>query len=455
MPEEQGSILIVDDDPEVLRSSQIVLQNHFPVIKTVKDPALLREILESRSFDVVLLDMNFSPGITSGEEGIEWLKKIADISPSSHVVVMTAYGDIDLAVKAMKHGALDFVVKPWGNKKMIATLKSAYKLSCSQQKIEQLKNRQRLLSKDIDRKFSEIIGESPEIQSLFKTIEKVSSTEVNVLILGENGTGKELVARAIHRNSPRADEVFISVDMGSLSETIFESELFGHVKGAYTDAAENRKGRFEIASGGTLFLDEMGNISLSMQGKLLSSIQKKEITPLGSNKSVKSDIRLICATNKHLPEMVEKREFREDLYYRINTVEIRIPPLRERTGDIPLLAKHFADIFSKKYRKPGLRITNDAIRKLSKYSWPGNIRELQHVVERAVIMTDKLVLDESVFAIKSHKINKAREMLNLEEVEKTTILNALRKNDGNISIAAKELGLGRTTLYRKMKKYGI
>ncbi len=455
MPEEQGSILIVDDDPEVLRSSQIVLQNHFPVIKTVKDPALLREILESRSFDVVLLDMNFSPGITSGEEGIEWLKKIADISPSSHVVVMTAYGDIDLAVKAMKHGALDFVVKPWDNKKMIATLKSAYKLSCSQQKIEQLKNRQRLLSKDIDRKFSEIIGESPEIQSLFKTIEKVSSTEVNVLILGENGTGKELVARAIHRNSPRADEVFISVDMGSLSETIFESELFGHVKGAYTDAAENRKGRFEIASGGTLFLDEMGNISLSMQGKLLSSIQKKEITPLGSNKSVKSDIRLICATNKHLPEMVEKREFREDLYYRINTVEIRIPPLRERTGDIPLLAKHFADIFSKKYRKPGLRITNDAIRKLSKYSWPGNIRELQHVVERAVIMTDKLVLDESVFAIKSHKINKAREMLNLEEVEKTTILNALRKNDGNISIAAKELGLGRTTLYRKMKKYGI
>jgi DNA-binding NtrC family response regulator len=452
----KGKILVIDDDQDILLSTKMVLKKEFSDIITLTNPADIVPYIEKKLFDVILLDMNFTTGATSGKDGLEWLKRILQIDPQSIVVMMTAYGDINLAIDSMKIGAVDFVVKPWDNKKFLATVMAAYNLSKSKQEIIQLKSKQKTLVQDIDQSFTEIIGESQKIKEILTIIDKVANTDANVLILGENGTGKEVVARAIHRKSNRSKNLFVNVDLGAIHENLFESELFGHVKGAFTDAKEDRAGRFDVANGGTLFLDEIGNLSLPLQSKLLTAIQKKEITPVGSNKTVPVDIRLICATNQNLNEMIGNNEFRQDLFFRINTVEIHVPSLRDRLDDIPMLSNHFLEIYQKKYKKPDLKIGTESFKKLKKYNWPGNIRELQHIIERAVIMSNSNVLNASDFVLnisESSTLNKHN--LNLEEVERYTIENALKKYNFNVSAAAKELGLGRTTMYRKMTKYGL
>ena len=452
----EGKILVIDDDRDILLTTKVILKKEFREIKTVTAPDDIIPYIKRDIFDVILLDMNFTTGATSGKEGLYWLKKILEISTEAIIIVMTAYGDINLAVEAMKIGATDFIIKPWENKKFIATLNSAYKLSLSKKEINNLKTKQNILAKDIDQPFTKIIGNSEAIEELFRTIEKVAQTDANVLILGENGTGKELVAREIHRQSGRSKNLFMSVDLGAIPETLFESELFGHVQGAFTDAKEDRDGRFVVAKGGTLFLDEIGNLSMPLQAKLLTAIQNQEITPVGSNTPVKTDTRLICATNMPLLEMIEKNQFRQDLFFRINTVEIHLPPLRDRLDDINLLAEHFLETFKKKYHKPGLKISNEALRKLKKYNWPGNIRELQHIIERAVIMSSEDVLNANDFILAiSDKSSYNKNNLNLEDIEKQAIEKALKKHRFNVSAAAKELGLGRTTMYRKMTKYGF
>ncbi|MGM0407287.1 MAG: sigma-54-dependent transcriptional regulator [Bacteroidota bacterium] len=452
----EGKILVIDDDQDILLTTKVILKKEFREIKTVTSPDDVIPFIEKDIFDVILLDMNFTTGATSGKEGLSWLKKILEISPEAIIIVMTAYGDINLAVEAMKIGATDFIIKPWENKKFIATVNSAFKLSRSKKEINLLKTKQETLAKDIDQPFTKIIGNSDAIANLYKTIDKVADTDANILILGENGTGKELVAREIHRKSRRAKNLFMSVDLGAIPETLFESELFGHVKGAFTDAKEDRNGRFAVANGGSLFLDEIGNLTMPLQAKLLTAIQNHEITPVGSNTSVKTDIRLICATNMPLLDMIEKNQFRQDLFFRINTVEIHLPPLRDRLDDINLLANHFLNTFKKKYHKPELQINNDAFKKLKKYNWPGNIRELQHIVERAVIMSNSNVLSASDFVLDvSDKSSYNKNNLNLEDIEKQAIEKALKKHSFNVSAAAKELGLGRTTMYRKMTKYGF
>jgi len=452
----EGKILVIDDDRDILLTTKVILKKEFREIKTVTAPDDIIPYIKRDIFDVILLDMNFTTGATSGKEGLYWLKKILEISTEAIIIVMTAYGDINLAVEAMKIGATDFIIKPWENKKFIATLNSAYKLSLSKKEINNLKTKQNILAKDIDQPFTKIIGNSEAIEELFRTIEKVAQTDANVLILGENGTGKELVAREIHRQSGRSKNLFMSVDLGAIPETLFESELFGHVQGAFTDAKEDRDGRFVVAKGGTLFLDEIGNLSMPLQAKLLTAIQNQKITPVGSNTPVKTDTRLICATNMPLLEMIEKNQFRQDLFFRMNTVEIHLPPLRDRLDDINLLAEHFLETFKKKYHKPDLKISNEALKKLKKYNWPGNIRELQHIIERAVIMSSGDILNASDFILAiTDKSSYNKNNLNLEDIEKNAIEKALKKHSFNVSAAAKELGLGRTTMYRKMTKYGF
>jgi DNA-binding NtrC family response regulator len=387
-----------------------------------------------------------------------WLDKVLQLDPSAVVILITAFGDVEMAVKAVKAGATDFVLKPWQNEKLLATISSALNLRYSKLEVDRLRSREKQLSRDIDQRYHDMIGVSPAIREVFATIEKVASTDADILILGENGTGKELVARALHRQSPRAGEVFISVDMGAIAETLFESELFGHMKGAYTDAKENRPGRFELADGGTLFLDEIGNLSLAMQAKLLSVLEARKVIRLGSNKPRDIDIRLICATNMPIYEMVAKNDFRQDLLYRINTVEVNLPPLRERREDIPLLVDHFMAIFSKKYKKNITGVSAPAFKKLERYHWPGNIRELIHTLERAVILTESKMLQPADFLFpdtEKEAEGVVFENFNLEEVEKTVIRKTLKKHQGNISHAAKELGLTRTSLYRRMEKYGL
>jgi len=452
----EGKILVIDDDKDILLSTKVILKKEFSDIKTISEPNDIVPYIEKKIFDVILLDMNFTTGATSGKEGLDWLMRILKINPDSVVIMMTAYGDINLAIDAMKKGAIDFVVKPWENKKLLATIISAFKLSKSKQEIVQLKNKQEILTKDIDQSYTEIIGNSDNMLELYGIIDKVAPTDANILVLGENGTGKEVVSRAIHRKSNRSNNLFINVDLGAIPESLFESELFGHSKGAFTDAKEDRAGRFEIANGGTLFLDEIGNLPLPLQSKLLTAIQKKEITRVGSNKPIPVDIRLICATNMHLKEMVDKNEFRQDLYFRINTVEIYVPPLRDRLEDIPHISNHFLEIYRKKYNKQETKITAEAFKKLKKYNWPGNIRELQHIIERTVIMNNANSLNASDFVLNiSENASLNKNNLNLEEVERQTIERALKKHNFNVSAAAKELGLGRTTMYRKMTKYGF
>ena len=363
-----------------------------------------------------------------------------------------------MAVRAMKEGATDFILKPWQNEKLLATLSAAMNLRQSRTEVDHLRSREKQLSADLDQRFRDFIGRCPAMERVFSAIQKVAGTDANVLILGENGTGKELAARSLHRQSLRASEVFISVDMGALTETLFESELFGHVRGAFTDAREDRAGRFEIASGGTLFLDEIGNLSLPLQAKLLTVLENRQVTRLGSHKPRSIDVRLICATNMPIHEMVTQKRFRQDLLYRINTVEIQLPPLRERTEDIPFLVDHFLEIYSKKYHKPHLRITPATLRKFQKYHWPGNIRELRHAIERAVIMSDSHLLQPSDFLLKAPDVEKEGfvfDSYDLEEVEKVVIRRTLSKYGGNVSRAAEELGLTRTSLYRRLEKYGL
>ena len=453
-----GKVLIVDDDEDVLFSARLLLKQHYPIVRIEKNPEQISAILKEEQYDVILLDMNFSGNATSGSEGFNWLKKILELDPSAVVILITAFGTIEMAVKAIKDGATDFVLKPWQNEKLLATVSSAMKLSQSKQKIDNLLSRQKQLSEDIDQQFHNIIGISDEMQKIFTAIQKVAETDANILILGENGTGKELVARAIHRQSKRSEEIFLNVDMGALSESLFESELFGYMKGAFTDAKEDKAGRFEIASGGTLFLDEIGNLSNNLQMKLLTVLQNRQITRLGANKAKPIDIRLICATNKPIDELKSEKYFRQDLLYRINTVEINLPPLRKRTEDIPLLAKHFLNIYCKKYNKPIKEITPSTLTRLERYHWPGNIRELQHTIERVVIMNDAPVLQAEDFYISAQDIKADNLTLNnydIEEVEKMLIIKAVDKYNGNLTKAAKELGLTRASLYRRLEKYGL
>lgn len=456
MKKTKADILIVDDDKDVLLAARLLLKNHFTRVETTDDPGRITDLMDSGSWDVILLDMNFTKDATSGQEGFFWLDKILEKDPLAIVILITAFGDVQTAVATIKKGATDFILKPWENERLIATTSTALKLRRSQTKVDRLRHRERQLSADLDFRFHKMIGSCQSMQTVFSMIEKISQTEVNVLITGENGTGKELVARALHRKSNRAENVFISVDMGAISETLFESELFGHVKGAFTDAKENRAGRFEIASGGTLFLDEIGNLSLPLQAKLLNALEHRQVIAVGSNKPRKIDIRLLCATNTPINDLTRKKKFRQDLLYRINTVEINLPPLRERGEDIGLLADHYIKIYAGKYQKPVEGISPTAREKLTRYSWPGNIRELRHTLERAVILSDNSVLKEDDFLLPDP--GQKKEIFtsyNLNHVQKAVIKMVLQKHGGNISHTAKELGLTRAALYRRMEKYGL
>jgi len=458
MAKNTGNILIVDDNEDLLLAARLFLKQHFSMVHTEQDPEKIPVLLQNENYDVILLDMNFTLDATSGVEGFLWLEKILQIDPSAVVILITAYGDVEIAVKAVKVGATDFVLKPWQNEKLLATLSSALNLRHSKLEVDRLRSRQKQLSDDIDQKYHNMIGVSPAIRKVFATIDKVAATDANILILGDNGTGKELVARALHRQSPRSSEVFINVDMGAIAETLFESELFGHMKGAFTDARENRPGRFELATGGTLFLDEIGNLSLAMQAKLLSVLETRKVTRLGSNAPREFDIRLICATNMPLYDMVARNEFRQDLLYRINTVEIQLPSLQERKEDIALLVDHFLVIYSKKYKKTIAGVSAPALKKLERYHWPGNIRELMHTLERAIILAESRMLQPADFLFpdtEKEVEGVVFDNYNLEDVEKAVIRKALKKHAGNVSHAAKDLGLTRTSLYRRMEKYGL
>lgn len=458
MDKELGKILIIDDDEDVLIAAKLLLKKHAKEVIIEKNPKKIPFLMNNGTYDVILLDMNFSKDITSGKEGFYWLEQILEADPSAVVILITAFGDVEMAVKALKEGATDFVLKPWQNEKLIATLSAAIKLKQSYKEVDKLKNAKKQLEADINKPFKDIIGDSPAMKNVFSIIDKVAGTDANVLILGENGTGKELVARAIHQRSLRKDNVFVGVDMGAITETLFESELFGHKKGAFTDAKEDRAGRFEVANGGSLFLDEIGNLSMPLQSKLLTAIQRREVTRIGSNKSVAIDIRLVCATNMPVYEMVSENTFRQDLLYRINTVEIHLPPLRERQDDINLLTDHFVKVYCEKYRKPPKKVAASTYKKLQKYGWPGNIRELQHAIERAIIMSEGNTLSPDDFFFLVQKVDSGSDAVdnfNLDEVEKNVITKAINKHSGNISKAAKELGLTRASLYRRLEKHGL
>ena len=454
-----AKILIVDDDQDVLLAARLFLKQHFTIVHTEKDPENIPGVLANENYDVILLDMNFSKDSTSGKEGFHWLNVILEIDPAAVVIFITGYGDIELAVQGIKEGATNFLLKPWENKKLLATITANLKVRESKKELEDLRTKQKVLIADQDNSYSQIIGNSHSMQHVLKAATKVAVTDANVLILGENGTGKELVARAIHKASKRKDEVFISVDLGAISESLFESELFGFKKGAFTDAREDRAGRFEAANKGTIFLDEIGNLSLSLQSKLLSVLQNRKVVRLGSNREIPIDVRLICATNMPLYQMVNEGKFRQDLLYRINTVEVKVPPLRDRIEDIPLLIEHYLDIYCRKYNTSRKRVSQSTLRRLEKHNWPGNIRELQHAVERAVIMSDSNVLEPTDFFLS--QMDEAKESsitpvsMNLEETEKMLIRKVIDKHGGNISKAAKELGLTRASLYRRIEKYGL
>ncbi len=455
---EIGKILIVDDDEDVLLAAKMLLKKHAHQVTIEKNPNKIPFWLNNESFDVILLDMNFSKDITSGKEGFHWLSQIIDKDPDAVVILITAFGDVEMAVRALKEGATDFVLKPWQNEKLLATISASIKLKKSYKEVDKLKKAKKQLQDDSNQPFRNILGQSFGIKKIFDIIDKVAKTDANVLILGENGTGKELVARAIHQQSLRKDNVFIGVDMGAITETLFESELFGNKKGSFTDAKEDRAGRFEVAHTGSLFLDEIGNLSLPLQSKLLTVLQNRQVTRIGANKPLDVDIRLICATNMPIYDMVKNNEFRQDLLYRINTVELHLPPLRERHEDIQLLAEHFVEMYCRKYRKQAKSISANAGKKLQKYQWPGNIRELQHAIERAIIMTDNNVLDSDDFFFLSQN-SKGEDVItdtyNLETVERSVIQKAVTKYNGNISKAAKELGLTRASLYRRLEKHGL
>ncbi|TSD66925.1 sigma-54-dependent Fis family transcriptional regulator [Inquilinus sp. KBS0705] len=448
----KATVLIVDDDPDVLTAVKLLLKTETQEIITEKNPENLNWLLQRNQVDLVLLDMNFNSAINTGNEGIYWLRKIKEWKPNVCVIMITAYGDIDLAVRSLKEGANDFVVKPWHNEKLIDTIKDLL------DKKEGGGKPNKPSGKD-GKGDTSILGESEVMSDIFHKVNKIAPTDANILILGENGTGKDLMAKAIHERSLRADKPFIKVDVGALTDTLFESELFGHKKGAYTDAREDRSGRFEDAQGGTLFLDEIGNISLQQQAKLLTVLQNRQVTRLGTNKAVDIDIRLICATNVPLSELANENRFRKDLIYRINTVEINMPPLRKRAEDIVILAKHFSKMYASKYLKPTMDFEPAALQKLRMYNYPGNVRELQYTIERAVIMADDHILraDDLIFSILETPGENIidDDNIQLSTLEKNAILRVIEKHNGNITRAAKELGLTRTALYRRLSKYDI
>jgi DNA-binding NtrC family response regulator len=457
--EKKGKILIVDDNEDLLKAAKIYLKRHLSQVDLEKNPEAIPALINNENYDVILLDMNFTKDLSSGTEGFYWLDRILELDPAAVVVLITAYGDVQMAVHAIKAGATDFVLKPWENEKLLATIYSAMKLKESRKEIADLKKKQVLLNRKLNNSFHNLIGQSDSIKKVFDTIERVADTDANVLILGENGTGKELVAHAIHQSSSRRENPFVSVDLGSISETLFESELFGHVKGAFTDAHDNREGRFETAHKGTLFLDEIGNLSTPLQSKLLAAIQNRAVTRVGSNKVINVDIRLICATNMPIYDMVKDNKFRQDLLYRVNTIELEIPPLSDRVEDIPLLASHFTNIYADKYNKNVHKLSDGALTRMTKYHWPGNVRELQHAIERAVIMTSTSILQPEDFSFSANQgrdeDNIMLDKFDLEEVEKILIRKVLKKFNGNITLAANELGLTRSSLYRRLEKYGI
>lgn len=451
-----SSILIVDDNKSILSALELLLKGRCKKVKTLSSPNLLLSELQKENYDVLLLDMNFSAGINTGNEGIYWLQRVLEYDQGLSVVMITAYGDVELAVKAVRMGATDFVLKPWDNEKMLVTIDSAWRLNQSRKEVRKLKLKEKQLIAEINRPAHNLIGSSPAWKNVMGLVAKVASTNANVLITGENGTGKELVAHEIHRLSERADNVMVTVDMGSITESLFESELFGHKKGSFTDAHTDRIGKIETANEGTLFLDEIGNLPIPMQAKLLSVLQNRTVIRVGDNNPVNVDVRLICATNCNLLQMVANGLFREDLLYRINTIHIELPPLRSRKSDIAELALFFLNKYSSKYNKQGIELSETAIRKLEDYSWPGNVRELQHSIEKAIILCDNSVLQPSDFVFRSiENTESVNYEGTLEEMEKKLIADAIYKHEGNLTNVSNQLGISRQTLYNKIKKYGL
>ena len=443
-PMHPGRILIADDNKSVLTSLELLLEGEFERVETISDPNKIITVLDKHSIDLVILDMNFSVGVNTGNEGLFWLQRIHETVPELPVIMLTAYGDIDLAVKSLKNGASDFVLKPWDNEQLINKIHTTLQESRLKSPTKSVRSAHGPTM---------IIGRSPAMMKLIKTVTKV--TDANILVYGENGTGKEMLAREIHRLSLRSPHEMYQIDMGAISESLFESELFGHEKGAFTDAHEKRVGKFEAANGSTLFLDEIGNLSLGLQAKLLVALQNREIMRLGSNKKIPINIRLIAATNRNLQEMVRQSQFREDLFYRINTIQIEIPPLRHRKEDIALFANHFLKKYADLYKRPGLTLHPQALQKLESHPWPGNIRELQYAIEKAVILTEKSVIRASELSLHVGRTHSFDKVTNLEEVERQAILAAISQNEGNLTATAEQLGVSRQTLYNKIKRFNL
>jgi two-component system response regulator HydG len=451
-------ILVVDDQDDVLLAARLLLKRHFRSVETSRDPDRLPDLARANAYDVLLLDMNFALGAEDGTEGLSWLSRVLAIDPQAVVVLVTAHSDVDLAVMAMKHGAADFVIKPWENERLLATLTAAANLRHSRLETAELRQRNRGLVAAMQTG-TELIGSAPAMLAVFETVRRAAPTDANVLILGENGTGKELVARELHRLSRRAREVFLRVDLGALSPQLFESELFGHKRGAFTDAKEDRVGLFRAAEGGTLFLDEIGNVPLHLQSKLLTALERREIVPVGAEKAEAIDVRIVSASNLPPERISDENLFRQDLLYRINTVEIALPPLRARREDIPILLEHFARFYAQKYNFPVKRLSAAALARLAAHDWPGNVRALRHAMERAVILSEGTVLEPADFPLAPSRTetpaNQDRSALKLDSIEKSAILRALDHHKGNISRAAEALGLTRASLYRRMEKYGL
>jgi DNA-binding NtrC family response regulator len=458
---ENANILIVDDDEDILTAARLLLRRHFGEVVTCRRPEEIPDLLAEHDFDAVLLDMNFGPGESSGMQGLEWLGRILQIDPSMCVVMITAHGNLSTAVDAMKRGATDFVAKPWQNEKVVATLSAAVELHRSRVETETLRDANRVLVEAAAPEGRAIIHASNEMQDVLSVVERAAPTEANVLILGENGTGKELIARELHRQSARADKVFLAIDLGSISESLFESELFGHRKGAFTGANDDRPGRFQAADGGTLFLDEVGNLPMHLQAKLLRVLEQRTVTPVGADKSQEVDVRIVAATNVPMETLRDENRFRQDLLFRLNTVEITVPPLRERRDDILPIALHYAATYSRKYGQEAKTFSPQAEQALVNYDWPGNVRALRHAIERAVILTADNVLEPGdLQLIETGQVALATTtpiptVLNLDQMEKDTIHKALIKHGFNISHAARELGLTRASLYRRMEKHGL
>ena len=462
LADKNGNILIVDDDEDILTAGRLLLRRNFAQVVTCRRPERVPDLLAEHDFDAVLLDMNFGPGESSGDQGLEWLQRILAIDPQLVVVMITAHGSVDTVVETMKRGATDFVAKPWQNEKVVATLSSAVKLHQSRVESDRLRKTNKVLRDSVSPGKNEIIGNSKPMQAVFSIVKRAAPTDANVLILGENGTGKELIAREIHKQSARSEQLFLSVDLGSITESLFESELFGHKKGAFTGATEDRLGRFQAADGGTLFLDEIGNLALHLQAKLLSALEQRRVTPVGSDKAQEVDVRIISATNVPATELRDESRFRPDLLFRLNTVELSIPPLRDRRDDILPIADHFAAMYARKYGKQQKVFSTTARAALVEYGWPGNVRALRHAIERATILStndslepDDLQLRHDLPEAASATISVLPTVMNLDQMERAAIERSLRKHAFNISHAAKELGLTRASLYRRMEKHGI